>query len=556
MTVNDTGDRITYAANGSTTLWNFDFPGVDPSNIFVFITDNSGVATGLPVSAFTVTLNNPIDPNPTSVGGSVLYPKSGSPLALGNQITILRSLEPIQSVSLANQSVIYPPVIEEEFDYLTLLFQQGTGIVSRAFRVGPEDPIPAIVPSVGIRANHQAFFDTDGNLVPGEIPGSGVFISAVMIPVVEAATLTQAQINFGLGPSGYSAINGSKNVITNTYTILESDKGKTLQLQGNAFYAVTVDPAVGYPPDYQVLVFNDDTRGKFISIPGRPSFIMWPGQGMWIVRDNAGTAWLSTTVGRWRPQTPVNFFVNYALGTDSGDGLATGAQAWKTIQHACDVVQDLVDGNFTINLADGTHQLGVGVTINHPVIGADGFRIVGNVVNPGAVILAVDSGRAGIRVTDNAVLYLAGVLIAMNTGASTSQILSDTGAVVTLDKVWFGTAGTGGVSMKAMANGMITVMSAYTILASSVGSVHVYALSAGTVTYNPSSVTIQGAINFEHFLAAAFGATIYTTAGPPAFGPGGNAGDQYTFNYNASGSLAGAVIPGTPGSVSNGGVFL
>lgn len=205
MTVNTITNKITYTANGATTQWTFPFPAVDESYIKVSITNNQGLITFLPSSGFSVFLNPPIDPNPTSVGGFVtILP----PVAVGNTITILRMLPALQSTSISNQSIVYPPVIEQEFDYLTLLCQEATnavtdiiGLLDRFFGVGPTDPVPAKVPPVGLRAGQAAFWDMSGNLTSGSIPGPGVFISSAMIPVVEATSipLALAALGFSTG---------------------------------------------------------------------------------------------------------------------------------------------------------------------------------------------------------------------------------------------------------------------------------------------------------------------------------------------------------------------
>lgn len=199
MTVSSETNQVTYQANGSTTQWSFPFAYVDASTIFVTLTDSEGTSTVISPAFYNVILNPPIGPNPTGAGGIVVYPNSGPPLPLGNTITISRELEAIQPVSLTNQSIIYPPVIEREFDYLTMLRQQGVAEASRAFRVGLQDPIPRIVPSVEQRRQQGAFFDANGDLVPGMTPGGAVFISAAMQPVVGAGTLAAARTLMGLG---------------------------------------------------------------------------------------------------------------------------------------------------------------------------------------------------------------------------------------------------------------------------------------------------------------------------------------------------------------------
>lgn len=199
MTVSSETNQVTYQANGSTTQWSFPFAYVDASTIFVTLTDSEGTSTVISPAFYNVILNPPIGPNPTGAGGIVVYPNSGPPLPLGNAVTISRELEAIQPVSLTNQSIIYPPVIEKEFDYLTMLRQQGVAEASRAFRVGLQDPIPRIVPSVAQRRQQGAFFDANGDLVPGQAPGGAVFISAAMQPVVGAGTLAAARTLMGLG---------------------------------------------------------------------------------------------------------------------------------------------------------------------------------------------------------------------------------------------------------------------------------------------------------------------------------------------------------------------
>jgi len=138
-------------------------------------------------------MNPTIDPNPTSIGGTILYPVAGPPLPGGSKITIARILPAVQDTSISNQSIVYPPVIEQALDYLTLLIQGGTVDIDRAFKVPFGDPLPVDVPTVDLRKNQLATFDNDGNLTPALFaPGTAV-ISAAMQPVVAAATIAIAQ---------------------------------------------------------------------------------------------------------------------------------------------------------------------------------------------------------------------------------------------------------------------------------------------------------------------------------------------------------------------------
>jgi hypothetical protein len=193
MTVNTTTNKIVYAANGSTTQWTFPFPGVSATDIQVFITDVNGFITQLNPIAYTVTLNPPVDPNPTSVGGMVVYPLVGSPLATGNSLTIIRVLPQVQTTALSNQGILYPEVIEGALDYSVMLDQGFGELLGRSIVVPVSDPNPAPLPPAAQRANQAAFFDSSGNLTSGLAPGGTAFVSAAMQPVVAAATISIAQ---------------------------------------------------------------------------------------------------------------------------------------------------------------------------------------------------------------------------------------------------------------------------------------------------------------------------------------------------------------------------
>jgi hypothetical protein len=190
MTVNNSNNVISYQGDGATAEFTVPFPMVDDEFVQVFLTDSAGTIVLLPIAAYTVQLDPLIGANPTSQGGKIILQ---SPVPLGTKITIVRDLPAIQKYSISNQSIVYPPIIEQEFDYLTLLRGGAQNDLDRAFKVPPGDPLPHDVPPVAQRAGQGAFFDSIGDLVPGLVPGGGVFISAAMQPVVEAGTLELAR---------------------------------------------------------------------------------------------------------------------------------------------------------------------------------------------------------------------------------------------------------------------------------------------------------------------------------------------------------------------------
>jgi hypothetical protein len=134
MTVASSSSVITYKGDGATTnfTFNFGFPAVPTpmsgaNYLVVTYTDATGipsaVAFGTGANNYQLSINPPIPPNPTSIGGTVTYAPGGNPIAAGTLFSIQRILPIVQPVSLVGQGALWQQVIEQEFDYLTMLAQ-------------------------------------------------------------------------------------------------------------------------------------------------------------------------------------------------------------------------------------------------------------------------------------------------------------------------------------------------------------------------------------------------------------------------------------------------
>ena len=211
-TVNTTINTITYTGNSATTNFSFSFayPGAasNAASDFSVTTVVGGVTTVLPTNSYIITFNSPVSPNPTGVGGSVLYPLTGSPLASGATITITRILPAIQGTSLGNQGILYPPVLEQEYDYLTMLIQQGLNSFTHAITAPFTDPagLNYILPTAASRGGLILCFDAMGNVTACSVAPSGI-ISSAMAPVVGAGTLAAGRSAFGLGSAATQSYN-------------------------------------------------------------------------------------------------------------------------------------------------------------------------------------------------------------------------------------------------------------------------------------------------------------------------------------------------------------
>ena len=119
-----------FSGNGSQTSFPFTFKVFQASDLYVVLTDSSGVETVQTLtSQYTVSLNSNQDTNP---GGSVVMltaPASGYTLTLSSQVP------QTQNLVLTNTGGFYPTVLNDEFDKLTILIQQVSEQVGRAAKL-------------------------------------------------------------------------------------------------------------------------------------------------------------------------------------------------------------------------------------------------------------------------------------------------------------------------------------------------------------------------------------------------------------------------------------
>lgn len=198
MTINTSANKTIVAGNGSQTLFGFSFVGDDASDISVYFTDASGNITLLSPSLYTLTLNPVPQGQIWGIGGSVQYPLTGSPIAMGTTLTIVRTLPLLQTTSLSNQGAMFPQAVETMGDELEMQIQQTAEVQGRAITVAVSDPPPLPLPPVNQRANLGMAFDGNGNPIAAAIPASGI-ISSAMQAVVDAASIYLGQQAFGLG---------------------------------------------------------------------------------------------------------------------------------------------------------------------------------------------------------------------------------------------------------------------------------------------------------------------------------------------------------------------
>jgi hypothetical protein len=186
MTVSSTANRVVYNGNAATTNFPFAFKVQSPADLVVIYTDTTGTDFTLSPAQYG-TAGFGLD-----AGGTVTYPVSGAPIAIGTKLTIYRNVSVTQPAVISNQGAMWPSVIESALDRATYILQRVADSVSRALMISPTDsgtlnPLP----NATQRANSVLGFDGTGQpyaaqLVAG-LGSASAWLVANFFPMASAA---------------------------------------------------------------------------------------------------------------------------------------------------------------------------------------------------------------------------------------------------------------------------------------------------------------------------------------------------------------------------------
>lgn len=143
MTVSTTNRKAgPYAGNGVTAQFPYVFK-VFATTELLAVTSIGGVETTLALGVdFTATLNSDQDSNP---GGAITL---NAPLAVGKSLVITSNVAATQLTLVTNAGGFFPKIFNGVFDKLTILVQQLTERVGRAFTVPITYTGSAVLPVV------------------------------------------------------------------------------------------------------------------------------------------------------------------------------------------------------------------------------------------------------------------------------------------------------------------------------------------------------------------------------------------------------------------------
>jgi len=129
MTVAEKSPRVIYDGNGSTTVFSFDFQVEDDDGLEVYIIDSGVKTLQTKDTDYTVSLN------PGNNGGDVTYPISGSALATGLKILIMRVESLDQSTDLSNVGAYFLDPLESMVDKSRRIDQDESDALDRSIKV-------------------------------------------------------------------------------------------------------------------------------------------------------------------------------------------------------------------------------------------------------------------------------------------------------------------------------------------------------------------------------------------------------------------------------------
>lgn len=164
--------KVTVVGNGVTMTWNYRFYIPDQSEAQLWTqapTDDE--PTLISNSLWSMTGEG------VASGGTFTYPLSGSPVANGTTVTLIRTMPYLQTTVLRNQGAYYPEVVEDMGDQLDYQMQQLAEASDRSIKGPVTEGSFGELPAAYGRAGNVVGFDTAGDIVMYPVDGLALNIS-------------------------------------------------------------------------------------------------------------------------------------------------------------------------------------------------------------------------------------------------------------------------------------------------------------------------------------------------------------------------------------------
>jgi hypothetical protein len=190
-----------YVGNGVTTAFPFAFKVFAGFDLVVIKTFVDGTQSTLALGGdYSVALNPDQDAAP---GGTITFPISGAPLAIGETLAAIGGLPYNQTLDLPPGGNFNPTALENALDRSTMQIQQVRENAGRTITAPPGETL-ANLPSAASRANRLLSFDSTGQIVT-VAPAAGDAASlAIDLASTALASKNAGQVGFN-SALGYGA---------------------------------------------------------------------------------------------------------------------------------------------------------------------------------------------------------------------------------------------------------------------------------------------------------------------------------------------------------------
>lgn len=170
MTISNQVTKTTVQCNGAQTTFTYDFWLPFGSTFALYQTTSAGIITKIAAAQFSITGIGSMD------GGNFTYPTSGSPIAAGDVLTLVRLGPYSQLTDFGDQGNYNPSVLEDALDTIVGQTQDLNDRASLAIHAPITEGLDMILPAAAVRANQYLAFDNNG--VPRAVPGAGGIVSS------------------------------------------------------------------------------------------------------------------------------------------------------------------------------------------------------------------------------------------------------------------------------------------------------------------------------------------------------------------------------------------
>ena len=196
MTVSTTSNKVSFSANGSTTVFAYNFKIFADADLTVIIRASDGTET-----TKTLTTHYTVSGAGSSSGGNVTFTSGNTP-ANGETVVIKRELDVTQSTDYVANDPFPAASHEDALDRLTMIAQQQTEQIGRSIVFPDTDTAATTIPSSVTRANKFLGFGSSGEVAvlsstgtaPGAIDTGNLVDSAVTSAKLAANSVTSAKI--------------------------------------------------------------------------------------------------------------------------------------------------------------------------------------------------------------------------------------------------------------------------------------------------------------------------------------------------------------------------